>query len=67
MTDISKERQNEILEKALDWFSEHFDNKELCEILKKHLNMSDEEMDFFGFDLASVENTKQISLIHLHE
>lgn len=29
MTDISKERQNKILEKALDWSSEHFDNKEL--------------------------------------
>ena len=67
MTDISKERQNEILEKALDWFSEHFDNKELCEILKRHLTMSDEEMDFFGFDLPSVESTEQISLIHLHE
>lgn len=24
-------------------------------------------MDFFGFDLPSVENTEQISLIHLHE
>lgn len=29
--------------------------------------MSDEEMDFFGFDLPSIENTEQISLIHLHE
>ena len=29
--------------------------------------MSDEEMDFFGFDLPSVESTEQISLIHLHE
>ena len=67
MTNISKERQNVILEKALDWFSEHFDNKELCEILKRHLTMSDEEMDFFGFDLPSVESTEQISLIHLHE
>lgn len=67
MTDISKERQNEILEKALDWFAEHFESKELLDILHKHLDMTDLEIDFFGFDLPSVENTKQISLIHLHE
>lgn len=67
MTDISKERQNEILEKALDWFAEHFESKELLDILHKHLDMTDLEIDFFGFDLPSVENTEQISLIHLHE
>lgn len=67
MTDISKERQNEILEKALDWFSEHFESKELLEILHEHLDMNDSEIELFGFDLPSVENTKQISLIHLHE
>lgn len=67
MTDISKERQNEILEKALDWFSEHFESKELLDILHEHLDMNDSEIELFGFDLPSVENTKQISLIHLHE
>lgn len=67
MTDISKERQNEILEKALDWFAEHFESKELLDILHKHLDMTDLEIDFFGFDLPSVESTEQISLIHLHE
>lgn len=67
MTDISKERQNEILEKALDWFAEHFESKELLDILHEHLDMNDSEIDLFGFDLPSVENTKQISLIHLHE
>lgn len=67
MTDISKERQNEILEKALDWFAEHFESKELLDILHEHLDMNDSEIDLFGFDLPSVENTEQISLIHLHE
>ncbi|MGN0005282.1 MAG: hypothetical protein ACI37Z_04870 [Candidatus Gastranaerophilaceae bacterium] len=67
MTDISKERQNEILEKALDWFAEHFESKELLDILHEHLDMNDSEIDFFGFDLPSVESTEQISLIHLHE
>lgn len=67
MTDISKERQNEILEKALDWFAEHFESKELLDILHEYLDMNDSEIDLFGFDLPSVENTEQISLIHLHE
>lgn len=67
MTDISKERQNEILEKALDWFSEHFESKELLDILHEHLDMNDSEIELFGFDLPSVESTEQISLIHLHE
>ena len=67
MTDISKERQNEILEKALDWFTEHFESKELLDILHEHLDMNDSEIDLFGFDLPSVESTEQISLIHLHE
>lgn len=67
MTDISKERQNEILKKALDWFAEHFESKELLDILHEHLDMNDSEIDLFGFDLPSVENTEQISLIHLHE
>lgn len=67
MTDISKERQNEILEKALDWFAEHFESKELLDILHEHLDMNDSEIELFGFDLPSVENTEQISLIHLHE
>lgn len=67
MTDISKERQNEILEKALDWFAEHFESKELLDILHEHLDMNDSEIELFGFDLPSVESTEQISLIHLHE
>ena len=67
MTDISKERETEILEKALDRFSEHFESKELLDILHEHLDMNDSEIELFGFDLPSVESTEQISLIHLHE
>lgn len=33
ITDISKERQTKILEKALDWFSEHYEPEELLDIL----------------------------------
>lgn len=29
ITDISKERQTKILENALDWFSKHYESKEL--------------------------------------
>ncbi len=67
ITDISKERQTKILEKALDWFSEHYDYEELYEILKDKLTMSDDEIDFYGFELSDFKTAKGISLIHLHE
>lgn len=66
INDISKERQTEIIEKALDWFSEHYDYEELYEILKDKLTMTDEEIDFYGFELSDFKPEKGISLIHLH-
>ena len=67
ITDISKERQTKILENALDWLSEHFDFEELYEILTDKLTMTDDEIDFYGFELSDFKAKKGISLIHLHE
>lgn len=67
ITDISKERQTKILENALDWFSEHYDYEELYDILKDKLTMTDDEIDFYGFELSDFKVPKGISLIHLHE
>ena len=66
ITDISKERQTKILENALDWLSEHFDFEELYEILTDKLTMTDDEIDFYGFELSDFKAKKGISLIHLH-
>lgn len=69
ITDISKERQTEILGKALDWFSEHYEPEELLDILHEHLDMTDWEIDFFGFDFSDLEQEEdnRFSIIHLHD
>ena len=38
---ISNERQNEILGNVLDWFSEHYEQEELLNILHDKLGMTD--------------------------
>lgn len=69
INDISKERQTEIIEKALDWFSEHFEAKELLDILHEHLDMTDAEIDLFGFDFSDLEQEEdnRFSIVHLHD
>lgn len=69
ITDISKERQTRILENALDWFSEHFEAKELLDILHEHLDMTDAEIDYFGYDFSDLkqEEDNRFSIIHLHD
>lgn len=69
ITDISKKRQTKILENALDWFSEHFEAKELLDILHEHLDMTDAEIDSFGFDFSDLEQEEdnRFSIIHLHD
>ena len=62
ITDISKERQTKILEKALDWFSEHYESKELLDILHEHLDMIDAEIDLFGFDFSDLEQDTRFSV-----
>ena len=64
---ISNERQNEILGNALDWFSEHYEQKELLNILHDKLGMTDSEIDFFGFDFdTNIEDEKDLSIVHFH-
>lgn len=64
---ISNERQNEILGNALDWFSEHYEQEELLNILHDKLGMTDCEIDFFGFDFNSdIEDEKDLSIVHFH-
>ena len=59
---ISNERQNEILGNALDWFSEHYEQEELLNILHDKLGMTDSEIDFFGFDFnGDIEDVKDLS------
>lgn len=69
MIDIAKERQTEILEKVLDWFSEHFESEKLYEILTDKLVMTDEEIDCFGFDFSDLQQEKDntFSIIHFHD
>lgn len=62
ITDISKERQTKILENALDWFSEHFEAKELLDILHEHLDMTDAEIDLFGFDFSDMQQDNRFSV-----
>lgn len=62
ITDISKERQTKILENALDWFSEHYESKELLDILHEHLDMTDAEIDLFGFDFSDMEQDNRFSV-----
>lgn len=64
---ISNERQNEILGNALDWFSEHYEQEELLNILHDKLGMTDSEIDFFGFEFDSdIEDEKDLSIVHFH-
>lgn len=67
INDISKERQTEIIEKSLDWFSEHYDYEELYEILTDKLTMTDDEIDFYGFELSDFNLKSGASMVHLHE
>lgn len=61
------ERYKNLIQNALDWFSEHFESEELLDILHEYLDMTDEEIDYFGYDFSDLEVSKGISLIHLHE
>lgn len=67
ITDISKERQTKILENALDWFSKHYESKELLDILHEHLDMTDSEIDLFGFDFSDMEQDNRFSVFCLKD
>ena len=69
MRKITSERMEKILGHALDWFSEHFKAKEMLDILHDHLDMTDEEIEFFGFDFSDLEQDDdgKFSIVHLHD
>lgn len=49
--------------------SEHFEAKELLDILHEHLDMTDAEIDYFGYDFSDLEQEEdnRFSIIHLHD
>ncbi len=69
MNKISNDRKEQILGYALDWLSEHFESEELLDILHENLDMSNEEIDYFGFDFSDLEQEEdnRFSIIHLHD
>lgn len=56
------ERYKNLIQNALDWFSEHFESEELLDILHEHLDMTDEEIDYFGFDFSDLEQDNRFSV-----
>lgn len=59
---ITKSRKDTILGYALDWLSEHFESEELLDILHEHLDMTDDEIDFYGFDFSDLEQDNRFSV-----
>lgn len=65
---ISRERYEELFEKALERISgEYIERDELLKVFRDEIGMTDEEIDYFGYDFSDLEVSKGISLIHLHE
>lgn len=69
MIQISKERLGKITESALDWISKHLNSEDLLHVLKNRLEMTEEEMDFFGFDFSDLESDEdnRYSIIYFHD
>ena len=53
---MTEEREHEVLDKALDWFSEHFSGEDLKEILSKNLGLSEDEIKEESFDILFDED-----------
>lgn len=62
MRKITSDRKEEILGYAFDWLSEHFESKDLLDILHGHLDMTDSEIDYFGFDFSDLEQDNRFSV-----
>mgnify|MGYP000549066974 CR=1 FL=1 len=58
---ISNERQNEILGNVLDWFSEHYEQEELLNILHDKLGMLIVRLISLGLILIAILKMKKIS------
>ena len=65
---ISRERYEEMFRLALKRISgEYIERDELLKVFRDEIGMTDEEIDYFGFDFSDLKAEKGISLIHLHE
>lgn len=65
---ISRERYEEMLRNALYRISEEYIEKdELLKVFHEEIGLTDEEIEYFGYDFSELETQKGISLIHLHE
>lgn len=53
---MNENRYKNIANKAFDWFAEHYDGRELYDILHEHLEMTNAEIRNVGFDLDSMAN-----------
>ena len=69
MNDISNEKLKTILGHALTYIGKSHEGEELRNILREHLDMSDDEIDYFGFDFSDLdeEEDNRFSVIHLHD
>ncbi len=69
MTDVSKEKLESILNYALDYIGQFNKGEELRTILREELDMTDDEIDYFGFDFSYLdeEEDNRFSIIHLHD
>ena len=65
---ISRERYEEMFRNALYRISEEYIEKdELLKVFHEEIGMTDEEIEYFGYDFSDLKTEKGISLIHLHE
>ncbi len=55
MTDISKEKLETILNHALDYIGQFNKGEELRAILREELDMTDDEINYFGFDFSYLD------------
>jgi len=62
ITDISKEKLEVILGHALDYIGQCHEGEELLDILHEHLDMTDDEIDYFGFDFSDLEQDNRFSV-----
>ncbi|MCM1285724.1 MAG: hypothetical protein NC213_03700 [Acetobacter sp.] len=60
---ISRERYEELLEKALERISgEYIERDELLKVFRDEIGMTDEEIDYFGYDFSDLEQDNRFSV-----
>lgn len=65
---ISRERYEEMFRNALERISgEYLERGELLKVFRKEIGMTDEEIDYFGYDFSDLKTAKGASMVHLHK